>query len=96
MVNFRNNNIPQSAVTAISTVISLNTSLREFYIGGNSLRSSIIDILKFLSRISSLQKLDLSNNQIPMEAGEALASVIFQNSRLEELYLNNSNLGGKC
>ena len=37
--------------------------------------------------------LDLNNNQITQEAGEALASVIMHNTRLEELYLNSNNLG---
>ena len=87
------NNIPQSAATAISTIISLNTSLREFYTAGNNLKSSVIVILECLSRISSLQILDLNNNQISVEAGEPLASVVARNTGLEELFLSDNNLG---
>ena len=88
VLDISNNNIPRSASTAISTIINLNTSLREFYIAGNNLKSSVIVILECLSGISSLQKLDLKNNHISMEAGEALASVVTCNTGLEELYVS--------
>ena len=87
-----NNSIPESTATAISTIIKSNTSLRAFCIGVNKLGSSIIDISKFLCDISTLQSLELNDNQIPEEAGEAIASVILRNSGLEHLVLNNNNI----
>ena len=92
VLNLRENNIPEGAATAISNIINSNTSLRAFYIGNNNLKLSIVIILKFLSKISSLKVLDLMNNQIPQEAGEAIASVVLQNTKLEKLYLNSNNL----
>ena len=88
-----NNNIPQSAATAISNIISSNTSLRVFCIGNNKLKMSIVVILEVLCRISSLQALELHDNQITEEAGEAIASVILTNTKLQHLILNNNNIG---
>ena len=93
VLNLSENNIPESAATAISAIINSNTSLRAFYIGNNNLRSSIVTIVKCLDKISFLEVLDLRNNQIPEEAVETIASVVLHNPRLKELYLNDNNLG---
>ena len=93
MLNLTNNNISESAATAISNVIELNTSLKEFYIGNNTLESSIIIVLEALCEIFSLQKLDISDNYIPEKACETIASVVCSNSELEYLVLSNNNLG---
>ena len=93
MLNLTNNNISASAATAISTVIKLNTSLKEFYIGNNTFESSIIIVLEALCKIFSLQKLDVSDNYIPEKACETIASVVYSNSELEYLVLSNNNLG---
>ena len=93
MLILANNNIPQSAAAAISNVISLNTSLRVFNIEGNNFKSSVEEILKSLSRIKSLQKLNLNNNQIPANCSEALASVVLHNKGLEELHVRDNDLG---
>ena len=86
-----NNNIPQSAAAAISNIIKLNKSLRVFNIQGNDL--SVEEIIKSLCVISSLQKLNLNNNEIPVDSSKTLASAISQNTGLEELHLSNNNLG---
>ena len=93
MLILANNNIPQSATAAISDVVSLNTSLRGFNIEGNNFKSSVEEILKSLSRITSLQKLNLNNNQIPVNCSEALASVVLHNKGLEELHVRDNDLG---
>ena len=95
VLNLRENNIPEGAATAISNIINSNTSIKAFYIGNNNLKLSIVVILKFLNKLSSLKVLDLSDNKIPEEASEAIASVVLHNPRLEELYLayNNLNIG---
>ena len=93
VLNLTNNNIPQSAVTAINAIIRSNASLKMFCIGNNNLGSSMVAILESLCRISSLQKLQLHNNRITEEASEALASVILHNRGLQELHLSGNNLG---
>ena len=93
VLNLTKNNIPHNAAAAIATIISSNTSLREFRIGENKLRSSIILILENLCKISSLQILELNDNEIPEDAGEAISSVILSNRKLERLFLDNNNIG---
>ena len=93
VLSLSENNIPESAATAISAIINSNTSLRAFYIGNNNLESSIVTILKCLNKISLLEVLDLRNNMIPQEAVETIASVIMHNTRLEELHLHTNSLG---
>ena len=78
VLDLSENNITESAATAISAIINSNTSLRAFYIGNNNLKSSIVTILKCLNKISFLKVLDLRDNQIPEEAVETIASVIMQ------------------
>ena len=92
VLNLTKSNIQEGAAAAISAIINSNTSLREFYIANNNLKFSIVVILKFLNKTSSLKVLDLSDNKIPEEAGDAIASVVLHNPRLEELYLNSNNL----
>ena len=93
VINFTNNNIPHSATTAISNVIRLNISLKEFYIGSNKLQSSIFVILESLSEVSSLQKLELHDNEISEEGSKMVASVVINNTELEHLVLNNNSFG---
>ena len=93
VLNLTKNNIPHNAAAAIATIISSNTLLREFRIGENKLRSSIILILENLCKISSLQILELNDNEIPEDAGEAISSVILSNRKLERLVLDNNNIG---
>ena len=93
VINFTSNNIPHSATTAISNVIRLNTSLKEFYIGSNKLQSSISVILESLSEVSSLQKLELHDNEISVESSKMVASVVANNIKLQHLVLNNNSLG---
>ena len=87
-----NNNIPQSAVAAISHIVNLNKSLRVFNIEGNNFKS-VEEIVKSLCVISSLQKLNLNNNEILVDSSETLASVILHNAGLQELHLCGNNLG---
>ena len=93
VLNLTKNNIPHNAAAAIGVIISSNTSLREFHIGENKLKSSITVILESLCKISSLQILELNDNEIPEEAGEAISSVILSNRKLEKLVLSNNNIG---
>ena len=93
VLNLSESNISESAATAISDIITSNTSLRALYICNNNLGSSIVTILKCLSKISFLEVLDLRDNQISEEAVESIASVVLHNPRLKELYLSSNNFG---
>ena len=93
VLSLDNNNIPQEASEELAVAIKSNEQLEKLWLNGNHLHSSAIVILNSLATITTLKVLDLSNNQMPQEAGEALASVIMHNTRLEDLYLNSNNLG---
>ena len=93
ILNLSSNNIPQEASEELALAIESNQLLKKLWISNNNLHSSAIVFLNSLATITTLTVLDLSNNQIPHEAGEALASVIMHNTRLEELYLHSNNLG---
>ena len=92
-IDVSNNNIPKEVSNELTLVIESNKHLEKILLHNNNLKSSAITILQSLNTISILKLLDLSNNQITKEAGEALASVILHNTGLEELYLSDNNLG---
>ena len=92
MLSLSSNNIPQEACEELALAIKSNEHLEKLWLSNNNLYSSAIVILNSLATIATLTVLDLNNNQIPQEAGEALASVIMHNTRLEELYLDSNNL----
>ena len=93
ILNMDKNNIPQGACNELALAIKSNKHLKEIRLNDNLLHSSSNIILNSLTTIATLTVLGLNNNQITQEAGEALASVIMHNTRLEELYLNSNNLG---
>ena len=93
MLSLNSNNIPQEASNELALAIESNQLLRKLRISNNNLHYSAIVVLNSLADITTLTILDLNNNQITQEAGEALASVIMHNTRLEELYLHSNNLG---
>ena len=93
MLNLSNNNIPQEASEELALGIKSNNQLEKLWLNDNNLHSSANVILNSLTTITTLTVLGLNNNQISQEAGEALASVIMHNTRLEELYLDSNNLG---
>ena len=93
MLSLTSNKIPQEASEELGLAIESNQLLKKFWLSSNNLHYSANVILNSLATISTLTVLDLSNNQIPQEAGEAIASVITHNTRLEELYLHSNNLG---
>ncbi|XP_065896352.1 protein NLRC5-like [Dysidea avara] len=70
-----------------------NTALVEFNLRYNNFPpSDIIEIMKELKDISTLKVFDVSNNCIPEEAGDYIASILFHNTTLEELHLSCTSL----
>ena len=59
----------------------------------NDLNSSTVIILRALSEISTLKVLDLHSIQLNEDASDYLSSVICNNAGLNELHLDNNDIG---
>ena len=93
ILNLGNNKMSNEACIEIANACKLNINFEKLWLHNNNLKSSAIAIIQSLSTISTLKFLNINNNQITEEAGEALASVILHNMELEELHLSGNNLG---
>ena len=93
LLGLSSNSLPKDIVHKLSTAIKSNSYLQLLTLSSNDLRSSAIVILQSLSSIATLKVLNINNNHIGEEAGEALASVIIHNTGMEKLYLSDNNLG---
>ena len=87
------NKVPYEVSDELAVAIEVNKSLETLWLQDNMLSSSINGILNALCKISTLKVLALDDNLMPQETCKTLASIITQNTGLEELYLNNNNLG---
>ena len=92
VLNMNNNQIGEKGGDALASVIKSNTGLKELYFSGNNLQRSVIKISKALQTISTIESLDLSNNNLTNEVGIELAAAIQSNSFLKQLHLQNNNL----
>ena len=91
-LNLNCNKISGGTGEHIAHVITNNTCIEELSLSHNYLCSSIVSILRSLSKVSHLRKLNLNCNSISgIEAAEDLATVIANNACLEELCLGNNN-----
>ena len=93
LLDLSNNNIPKEVCNELALAVEVNINLEKVYLHNNMLSSSINVILNALCKISTLKVLALDDNLMPQETGKILASIITQNTGLEELHLNNNNLG---
>ena len=93
MLSLSNNNISNEVSRELALAIKSNKHLEKLWFHNCSLKSSVIVILQSLSTISTLKYLNINDNNITEEAGEALASVITNNTGIEALYLSNNKLG---
>ena len=76
----------------IAQFVANNTGIEELSLGHNYLHSSIVSILRSLSKVSHLRKLNVNCNSISgIAAAQDLSTVIANNSSLEELCLGNNN-----
>ena len=76
----------------LAAVIRNNRSLELLCIGSNRLGLSAVMILQALQEHSRLNVLNLSDNNLTAHVAEDLATIIKNNSGLEELYLSNNSL----
>ena len=92
LLNLNSNNMTGEAAEDLVLVIKYNSNLEQLYLANNDLRTFSILILQALKENSKFKVLDLSDNNMTGEAAEDLASVIKNNSNLEQLYLANNDL----
>ena len=92
VLHMNNNQIGERGGDALALVIKSNTGFKELHCGGNDLQRSVIKISKVLQTISSLELLDLSNNNLPERIGIELAAAIQSNNSLKQLWLHSNNL----
>ena len=92
ILNLSSNDITTEIVEDLASIITQNTNLEQLYLANNDLKISSILILQALKENSKLKVLDLNDNNMTEETAEDLASVIKNNSNLQQLYLANNNL----
>ena len=91
-INLQSNNMTEKSAEALASVISSNDRLEKLYLSNNQLQLGVIKIANALSNISSLEVLDLQNNNISYEAANILATAIKTNKSLEKLWLSGNHL----
>ena len=80
----------------IGAILSCNHQLKEMKLSNSNLEmAGIVTICKHMNNISNLTQLDFSYVGITDESAESLASVLFQNIKLESLILHCSNMQAK-
>ena len=93
VLSLSDNNLTAHVAEELATMINNNLGLKELYIHDNDFQTSVAIILKALKEISTLTKLYLNNSLITKEAAEDLANTIKNNTNLQELRIDNNNLG---
>ena len=94
LLDMPRNNINEKAAGGIATVITKNPSLVKLYIADNYLQTAgISKIAKALSSPRGLEVLDITNNNISIEAGESLRKIIKNNPQLTSLLLGEETMG---
>ena len=92
-LNVSHNEIIDEAADELANVLLHNTSLQELDFNYNSLsKLDSLRILKGMTNISSLVKINVSHNEIIDEAADELANVLLHNSLLQELDLSYNSL----
>ena len=70
-----------------------NKSVEQLLLSRNNINDDVVmKTAHSLCKLSELKFLDLENNSITKESADALATVISNNTKLEELYLHDSQL----
>ena len=93
VLDLSNTNMPKEACNELALVIERNQCLTTLQLNNNDLQCSAVDILQALSKISSLRVLHLQSTQLNEDAGEYVSSIILNNTGLNELILDNNNIG---
>ena len=92
VLNMNNNQIGEKGGEALASVIKINTRLQALYCSNNNLKSSVAVVSEALQNISTIELLDLSNNDLPEGFGTELAATIQSNRLLKYLSLRSNNL----
>ena len=92
-INLTNCGMLESVSKELEIGLANKISLRSVAFGGIYLKTNgIISIANSLKHISNITLLNLHNNQLTKEAGDALVSIILNNAKLEDLYLGSNQL----
>ena len=93
-LDLSNNSMTDEVVDALALATENNTSLQRVNLRGNALKTNgIIKIAQSLSWNSRLKVLDICNDQVTEDAADAISIAVLSNVSLEELYLDDNNLG---
>ena len=92
VLDLNSNNMTGEAAEALASVIKNNSNLEQLSLASNGLKASAVLILQALKETCRLQHLDLDDNSMTGKAAVALASVIKNNSNLEQLGLASNDL----
>ena len=93
VLDLSNTNMPKDVTDDLALAIECNQSLNTVQLNNNNLQCSAVVIIQALSKISSLKELNLRSNQLTEDAGEYLSSVICNNAGLNQLFLDNNDIG---
>ena len=85
--------IPKEVCIDLALAIECNLCLDMVKLSSSNLQSSAGIILQALSKISSLKVLDLQSNQLTEDDGKYISSVILNNTGLNQLLLDNNDIG---
>ena len=91
VLDLNNNNTSGIIADDLAAVIDHN-SLQILWLANNDLRSCASTILQSLSKITTLLRLNLSDNNMSEEVADFLAFAIASNSSLEDLILRDNRL----
>ena len=92
-INLNGCRMTENVAKELEAALANKHSLKVVGLEGNYLKSSGITKISIpLRNISNITLLNLHNNQFTEEAGEALASIILSNTKLEDLYLGSNML----
>ena len=86
-------NLPKEVCDELALVIERNQCLTALQLNNNDLQCSAVVILQTLSVISSLRVLHLQSTQLNEDVGEYVSSIILNNTGINELILDNNNIG---
>ena len=87
------NYVDEKAADDIATALSHNTELQELYLNNNSFKTiGIIKITKDLQDVTTLTVFNISSLNVGEGAAADIATVLFHNTKLQKLHLQNNNL----
>ncbi len=96
--NLSNNKIGFEGAKAFAKALEINETIRTLEIGGNNIeKEGIIVISNALDRNSKtfLEFLDISNNWIDDQGGLVFANILFTNTSLKDIDLENNAMSEK-